>query len=310
LEACRQAFELLRGGALALDACVEAATIVEDDPNEITVGYGGLPNEDGEVELDAAVMDGRTHRAGGVAALRNVRHPTQVARLVMQRTDRVLLAGEGARRFALANGFREENLLTDRARRMWLYWRRTRSGRNDWLPPGADEQDLDVEEYFRRHFDLGPQNVPHGTVHFAAIDASGDLACATSTSGHAFKLAGRVGDSPIVGAGLYVDNDIGTCGSLGRGESNQENLSSFAAVQLMRSGRSPLEAALDVLRQIARKTAPRHLDEQGRLTFDLRLFLLGRDGTHAAVCTHGPRQLAVSDEQGTRLENCVPLYDI
>jgi len=303
LEGTRRAFQSLGAGLSPLDACVEAATLVENDPDEITVGYGGLPNEDGVVELDAAVMDGRTHRAGAVAALRDIRNPTQVARLVMRHTNRVLLAGEGALKFALEHGFPQEETLTDQARRMWLHWKRTRGGRSDWLPPPEDERDLDVEAYFRNEFDK-----PQGTVHFAAVDDAGDMACATSTSGHAFKIAGRVGDSPIVGAGLYVDNQVGTCGSIGRGETNMENLSSYAAVQLMAAGRSPLDAGLEVLRKLAGNASPRLLDDQGRAKFDLRLFLMAKDGRHASVCTWGPKQMAITDEQGTRLEDCTSLY--
>jgi N4-(beta-N-acetylglucosaminyl)-L-asparaginase len=316
--ATSRAYELLQAGQSPLDACVEGVTLVEDDPEELTVGYGGLPNEDGVVELDAAVMDGRSHRGAGVAALRGVRHPTKVARLLMQQTNRVLLVGEGALRFALANGFVEENLLTEKARRMWLHWKRTRSTCDDWLPPVDGETDLDVHQWFEKHFygsrageQRGAETPPlqeGGTVHCAAIDASGDLACATSTSGHAFKLAGRVGDSPILGAGLYVDNDVGSCGSIGHGEANLEHLSSFLAVELMRGGMSPADAGMNVLRRVAAKTRPDQRDAQGRPTFNLQLYLLAKNGTHAGVAMWGPKRIAVSDRQGTRLEDCVSLF--
>lgn len=301
-KAASRAFELLTAGQSPLDAVVAGVTLVEDDPQDLTVGYGGLPNEDGVVELDAAVMDGRTHRGGAVACLRNVRHPTQVARLVMQQTNRVLLAGEGALRFARANGFPEEDLLTDKARRMWLHWKRTRSAVDDWTPPATHEAELDVKTWFEKQFYGG------GTVHVSALDAAGDLACATSTSGHAFKLAGRVGDSPILGAGLYVDNDVGSCGSIGHGEANLQHVSSFAAVELMRAGRSPAEAGLEVLRRVVAKCPANQRDEQGRPTFNLQFFLLAKDGTHAGVALWGPKRIAVSDERGTRLEECVPLF--
>jgi N4-(beta-N-acetylglucosaminyl)-L-asparaginase len=303
LHATQRAWELLRCGAAPLDAVVEGVTLVEDDPNELTVGYGGLPNEDGVVELDAAVMDGATHRGGGVAGLRGIRHPTKVARLVMQQTKRVLLVGEGALRFALANGFQEENLLTDKARRMWLHWRRRRSSIDDWLDPGPDEVDDDAQAYFDRKFYR-----TGGTVHVSAIDGGGNLACATSTSGHAFKLAGRVGDSPILGAGLYVDNDVGTCGSIGHGEANLENLSSFAVVELMRAGRSPVEAGMEALRRINAKTQAMLRDAEGRANFNLQLFVLAKDGAHAGVALWGPKQVAVTDEHGTRLEPCTALF--
>src|SRR5262249_18976204 len=154
-----------------------------------------------------------SHRGAGVAAVQGVRHPTRLAYLLSQQTGRVLLVGEGAKAFARANGIPDENLLTDQARQMWLYWKRKRVSGHDWQPPPPDDDHLDVEHYYARHF-----NPPGGTVHVAAQDAAGDLACATSTSGHAFKMPGRVGDSPILGAGLYVDNQIGTCGSIGHGE--------------------------------------------------------------------------------------------
>ncbi len=304
LEAARRTFELLAAGRPPLDVCVEAATIVEDDPNELSVGYGGLPNEDGVVELDAALMDGSTHRGAGVAALRGIRHPTKVARLLMEQTDRVLLVDVGALRFALANGFVEENLLTDKAREMWLHWRRRRAYPGDWLPPPTNDLELDAQRWFERHF-YGPT----GTVHFAAIDARGDLACATSTSGHAFKLAGRVGDSPILGAGLYVDNAIGSCGSIGWGEANMQNLSSFAAVELMRGGISPQEAGLAILRRVAEHTPPHRRDAEGRPNFNLQLYLLARDGRHAGVALWGPKHIAVADEQGARLEPCAALFE-
>ena len=318
LQAAAHAFDLLKNGASALDACVEGVTLVEDDPAELTVGYGGLPNEDGVVELDAAVMDGRTHRGGAVAALRGVRHPTKVARLVMQQTNRVLLAGEGALAFALANGFCQEDLLTDQARQMWLYWKRSRSQHDDWQAPAADA-DLDVQQWFEKHFyglatregsrpgDAGSATDVTGTVHCAAIDAQGDLACATSTSGHAFKIAGRVGDSPVLGAGLYVDNDIGSCGSIGNGEANLENLSSFAAIELMRGGASPRDAGLEILKRVSNKMHPSQRDEQNRPKFNLQFFLLDKDQRHAGVSMWDGKQIAVADQRSVRLEDCAPL---
>lgn len=301
--AAQKALELLQTGAAPLDAVVAGVTLVEDDPEELTVGYGGLPNEDGVVELDAAVMDGRTHAGGAVAALRGIRHPTQVARLVMEQTKRVMLVGEGARRFALANGFASEDLLTDKARRMWHYWRRRRSGIDDWHDPPDGESDLDAQAYFERQFYSSG-----GTVHCAALSAAGDLACATSTSGHAFKLAGRVGDSPILGAGLYVDNDVGSCGSIGHGEANMRHLSSFAVVELLRQGRTPTDAGLEVLRRISEKSPPHERDEQGRATFNLQLYILAADGRHAGVAMWGPKQFAVADADGARLEQCAALF--
>lgn len=299
LEATRKAFELLKQGADPLDAAIAGVNLVEDDPEDTSVGYGGLPNEEGVVELDAAVMHGPTHQAGAVAALRNVRYPSKVARLVMDQTDHVLLVGEGALRFARAQGFREEDLLTENARKIWLYWKQTRSADDDWLPPPDSDLDPAVVKFFKR---------PTGTVHCAAMNADGDISCLTSTSGLAFKLPGRVGDSPIIGAGLYVDNAIGSCGSTGRGEANLQNLSSHAAVELMRGGMSPRDAGLVILRRIAERTVPRLRDKDGRPTFDLKFYLLAKDGTHAGVTMWGPAKFAVTDASGTRHEECVALY--
>lgn len=316
LAAAARAYELLAKGREPLDACVEGIALVEDDPEEHSVGYGGIPNENGIVELDAGVMDGRTHRGAGVAALRNVRHPTAVARLLMQQTHRVLLVGEGANTFARANGFAEENLLTDKARRIWLHWKRIRSQLDDWREPEA--VDPDVAAWFERYFNpltpregtgsLKEAKAQGGTVHVAARDARGNLACATSTSGHAFKLPGRVGDSPILGAGLYAENEAGTCGSLGHGEANLENCSSYAAVELMRAGRSPEEAGLELLRRIAARTHPGQTDAAGRPRFNLWLYLLAPDGRHAGVTMWGPKQFALADEHGARLMPCAALF--
>jgi len=304
LAAVERAFAALCEGQVPLDAVVDGVTLIEDDPNELTVGYGVLPNEEVMVELDAAVMDGKMHRGGAVAALRDIRHAAQVARLVMLHTRRVMLAGEGARKFAIDHGFPVENLLTERARQMWLRWRRTRDPHHDWLPPQEKDSAETVDDYFAKEF-----YKKGGTVHCAAIDGHRDLACATTTSGHAYKLPGRVGDSPILGAGLYVDNDIGSCGSIGHGELNMENCSSFLAVELMRRGMSSVDAGLETLRRIQAKSGLERRDEQGRPKFNLQLFLLNKDGSHAGVAIWGPKQIAVADADGARLEDCVALYE-
>ena len=294
------AFELLQNGGSAVDACLAVTTHVEDDPTDITVGYGGLPNELGIVELDAAVMDGARHRAGAVAALQNIRNPTQVAKLVMNLTERVLIAGEGARQFATKNGFREENLLSENARRVLVLWQRLRDQGDSWCPPKDDDPDFDLFQQYREVF----HKPPKGTVYVSAIDRHGNIASATSTSGHAFKLPGRVGDSPIVGAGLYADNETGSCGSVGRGETNMENLTSYAAVQHLSRGQSPSDAGLAALRGLKQKTPAQRKDAAGKLTIDVRLFVLSIDGRHAGVCTSGNQWLSVVDESGTRVEDC------
>lgn len=297
LTASEETYRRLLAGEDTLDAVVAGVTMVENDPADNSVGYGGLPNEEGVVQLDAAVMHGPTHRAGAVAALEKIRHPAQVARLVMQHTDHVLLVGEGALRFARSFGFQEENLLTESSRKIWLYWKQSLSNEDDWLTPSDDTLAPEVKKHFNR---------PTGTVHCAALNRAGEMSCCTSTSGLAFKIPGRVGDSPILGAGLYVDNEVGSCGSTGRGEANLLNLSSFAAVELMRGGMSPRQAGLEVLRRIAAKTEPRLRDKQGRPDFQVKLYLLAKDGGYAGVALK-PDQFAVVDERGPRLEDLTVL---
>jgi len=298
--AAERTYQLLCGGTDLLTACVEGIVLVEDDPDELTVGYGGLPNADGVVELDAAVMDGRTHRAGGVAALRGIRNPSRVALCVLQKTERVLLAGEGALKFALAEGFVEENLLTEKARKIWEHWRQTRDA--DWRPAADARLDPDVAAYIATHSER-----PHGTVHLAALDGQGNVACVTSTSGHAFKPPGRVGDSPIVGAGLYALNSAGTCGSLGHGESNLKNCSSFLAVEKMRGGTAPADAGLEALERIERHATENERDAAGNVKIDVRLYLMAADGSHAGVSLRPGNKMVIVDGSGTRLEPCIEL---
>jgi N4-(beta-N-acetylglucosaminyl)-L-asparaginase len=211
-----------------LDAVEKAANVTELDPEDTSVGYGGLPDENGVVTLDASFMDGKTHNCGSVAAIERIKTPSSVARLVMERTDHIHLVGEGALEFARAHGFPEENLLTDRSRRLWLRWKENLSEKDDWLPP-ADG-------------DYGLEKRPTGTINILGLDTNGDIAGCTTTSGLFGKIKGRIGDSPIIGAGLYVDNEVGAAGATGRGEEVLRSCGSFYLIERMRSGMSAQEA--------------------------------------------------------------------
>jgi N4-(beta-N-acetylglucosaminyl)-L-asparaginase len=272
LQATARAMELIKQGKDAVEAVVEGVTIVEDDPKDNSVGYGGLPNEEGVVELDASVMHGATGRGGAVAAMQNIRHAAKVAKLVMERTDHVLIVGAGALKFAKAHGFKEENLLTEESREAWLKWKETLSNRDDWLPP-HDEKAKDISAIVTK------ANRHYGTINCNAIDLKGNVSGCTTTSGLAFKLAGRVGDSPILGAGLWVDNEVGAAGSTGRGEANLLACSSVMVVEYMRQGKSPEAACLAACERIARQTKMRRLlDDDGRPNFDVRFYATNKRG--------------------------------
>jgi N4-(beta-N-acetylglucosaminyl)-L-asparaginase len=295
--------ELIKAGIDPLDAAIEGVAIVEADPEDHTVGYGGIPNEDGVVELDAAVMHGPTHNGGAVASLRNIMHPAAVARLVMNRTDHCLLVGEGALRFARAHGFPEVNLLTDEAREIWLHWKETNGKDSDWIAP----PDAALSPAVRRFFGIRA----HGTIHCSALDTHGNLGCVTTTSGLYYKIPGRVGDSPILGAGLWLDNEVGSAGSTGRGEANLLNLSSHTIVEMLRVGKTPKDAALEACRRIAKSTArtPRLLDAKGRPNFDVKFYCVARDGRFAGSSLWAGAKMAVHDGEAARLVDCTPLYD-
>jgi N4-(beta-N-acetylglucosaminyl)-L-asparaginase len=305
LRAVEKAMELIKAGSDPLDAAIAGVAIVEADPSDHTVGYGGIPNEDGVVELDSAVMHGPTHGGGGVAALRNIMHPAAVARLVMKRTDHCLLVGEGALRFARAHGVPEVDLLTDDARKIWLYWKETNSRDDDRIPPPPDELDPVVKRFFGEKYVR-----EHGTIHCSALDTHGDLGCITTTSGLFYKIAGRVGDSPILGAGLFLDNTVGSAGSTGRGEANLLNLSSFAIVDAMRRGLAPKDAALEACKRIvATNRDPRLRDAKGRPNFDVKFYCVSIDGRFAGSSMWGGAKMAVHDGDSAQLVECTPLYD-
>lgn len=291
-------------GVPLLDAIARGIGLVEDDPEEMSVGFGGLPNEEGVVELDAAVMDGPRHKAGAVAGLRGVRHAARVALEVLRRTDHTLLVGEGALRFARQVGYPEEDLLTTKARDAWLAWKAGLSTRDAWLSPDETASEFGRSRW-AGHRDNptpgGPPATPRpgesggspsvpftfGTVHLSGLDTNGDLFACTSTSGLSYKIPGRAGDSPVVGAGLYVENDVGSAGCTGRGEAALQSAAAFHTVLGMERGLSPVEAALETLRRIARNTRePRLLDAKGRPGFNVTVYALRKDGQVGAASMH------------------------
>jgi len=302
IRATAKAMEVLRAGGDPLDAVIAGVNIVEDDPDDMSVGYGGLPNEDGVVELDSSVMSGPTHSAGAVAALRNIKNPSKVARLVMERTDHVLLVGEGALRFAKAHGFKEEDLLTERSRQAWLRWKETMSDRDNWFPPKSGSLPEDLRSVMSTH----------GTINCIAIDAAGRLAGVTTTSGLSWKLAGRVGDSPIIGAGLYVDNEIGAAGSTGRGEANLQTCASFRVVDAMGRGLGPEQACLEACKAVVAKTrlVPRLCDDQGRPKFGLDFYALNKKGEFGAAGLYQGGKYAVHDGVENKLRDVAYLFKL
>lgn len=302
-KALEKAMSLLKDGADALDAVVAGVNLVEDDPNDTSVGYGGLPNEDGVVELDAAVMHGASCRAGAVGALRNIKNPSKVAQVIMERTDHVLLVADGALRFAKAHGFVEENLLTDRAREEWLKWKEHLSDQDFWLPPHTIDQ-KDVGEFYDRYLRH------YGTIHSSAIDKNGNISCVTTTSGRAFKIAGRVGDSPIIGAGLFCDNEVGSAGSTGRGEANLLNCSSVMIVEWMRQGRSPQEACVLACKRVRDHTKERRLlDDKGRFSQDVIFYAINKRGEHGGASIWSGAAYLVHDGGAVTKHDCAYLYE-
>jgi len=308
LEAVGRAVRSMESGVAPVEAAVHGVAVVEADPEDVTVGYGGLPNSEGVVQLDACCMDGPTMRAGAVAALEGFKHPAQVALEVMRRTTRVLLVGEGAARFAASLGFPTEDLLTEKSRKIWLYWKGQMSAVDDWVAPPGLTEDPDVQWYIK---EFGPVP-PTGTINLCAVNADGDLGGATTTSGLFFKIPGRVGDSPLIGAGLFVDNEVGAAGSTGRGESVIEIAGAHTVVELMRSGASPRDACLGALDRLVRATRVEYLlDAQGRPTFDVKFYAVNTAGDAAGAAIWAGAEYAVcrSGEAPT-LKPCASLYPI
>jgi N4-(beta-N-acetylglucosaminyl)-L-asparaginase len=302
-----EAFERIMRGDDVLDALLAGVNIVELDPAETSVGYGGLPNSEGVVQLDSCCMHGPRRQAGGVAALEGVRTPSLVAKAVMDHTDHHLLVGKGAQDFARNLGFKiEDDLNTDKSRSLWLEWKR-RSDPEHYLDPRKR-----AEAGFRAGLSMvadGLVSADHlyGTINCNAVSAKGEICGVTTTSGLAWKISGRVGDSPILGAGLYVDADAGAAGSTGRGEANLFNLSSFAIVENLRRGMAPKDAAMDALRRIQRNTVEKRLlNSKGLPAFDVKFYVLDRSGSFAGVSLYGGKgaSFAVCTENGPETMPC------
>jgi N4-(beta-N-acetylglucosaminyl)-L-asparaginase len=302
-QAVERAMEVIRGGADALEAVVAGVNLVEEDPNDTSVGYGGLPNANGVVQLDAAVIHGPTGRAGSVACIEGIKYPSKVAKLVLERTDHVNLVGKGAQDFAVMHGFPIENLLTERARKAWVRWRENLSNRDEYLPPHkADDASIGA--------DYVEEQRTWGTIHCSAIDMAGNISSVTTTSGLAYKIPGRVGDSPIIGAGLYCDNEVGAAGSTGRGEANLENCASFLIVERMRAGDSPEQACLFACERIADHTRKAYLlNDRGEPDFNVQFYALNKAGDVGGAQIRGENgKFAACNSEGSFLVDLAYLY--
>lgn len=304
--AVETALRLLRDPAVAarsfglLEAIVAGVAVVEDDPEDHSVGLGGLPNEDGVVQLDASVMFGPTHQSGAVAAVENIQNVAKLALIVLRYTDHSFIVGPGAYKLARAFGLPHVDLLTDEARQIWLYWKQKHSDRDDWLPP----PDAEVAEWLKES--------THGTIHLSAVDGNGNVASTTTTSGLSFKLSGRIGDSPVIGAGNFCDNEVGAAGATGRGEEAIVNGAAHGIVEFMRGGMDPDAACLEMLKRIAGNAKKRGLlRDDGIPNFDITFYALRNDGAYGSASMFAGRSFAVVDASSMvgRHEPCGYLYE-
>ncbi|MBI4625440.1 MAG: N(4)-(beta-N-acetylglucosaminyl)-L-asparaginase [Verrucomicrobia bacterium] len=312
-----RAMEIIKAGGDTLDAVIAGVNIVEDDPDDTSVGYGGLPNEEGDVELDSCVMHGPSRRAGAVASLRHIKNPSKVAKVVLERTDHILLVGEGALRFALKHGFKKEELLTEESREAWLRWKERLNPGDAWGPspirtvPSLKSVNSNADLTSKAiAFNAWVEDVithpPTGTINCLAVDAKGDLSGVTTTSGLAWKIPGRVGDSPLIGCGLYVDNEVGAAGSTGRGEECIYINGAHTVVEGMRRGLSPTEAALEAMKRVA----ARYGNDQAELAkFNLSFYAVNKRGEYGASCLWKGGRFAVHDGQSSKVLDSAHLFE-
>ncbi|MDF1503293.1 N(4)-(beta-N-acetylglucosaminyl)-L-asparaginase [Roseisolibacter sp. H3M3-2] len=304
------AYDLLARGGDPLDAIIAGVNVVELNPEDQSVGLGGLPNEEGVVQLDASCMHGPTKRAGSVACLERIATPSLVAKAIMDHTDHVHLVGADALRFARRMGFAEQELLTEKSREAWLRWKRDPTWPGMWVDtrPRAGTRTGAAFQPAHTYAADGSLAATTGTINMNAVTAGGDVASVTTTSGMAWKIAGRVGDSPIIGAGQYCDNTVGAAGSTGRGEANIKVCGAFLAVEFMRQGMSPESALIKVMERVLAMTESRLLDDRGRPYFDLEFYALHKDGRVAGASAYQGSRYAVADAAGARHVDCAYLF--
>jgi len=312
-----EAWQRIVKGEDVLDALIAGVNIVELDPEEMYVGYGGLPNADGVVQLDSCCMHGPLKRAGGVAALEGVRTPSKVAKAVLDYTDHHLLVGAGAQAFARQIGFEiEADLNTEASRAKWLEWKR-RVDPGHWLDPKKRVEAGEAASQRMVAEGLLDAGRRYGTINCDGVGTKGEVCGVTTTSGLSFKIPGRVGDSPILGAGLWVDDAVGAAGSTGRGEANLYNLSSSFIVEEMRRGRSPKDAALEALRRVKANTVEKRLlTPEGNPAFQLTFYAVNKKGEYAGAAMYamyedGERQrFSVCTEKGPETLDCEALLPV